>query len=194
MEILNCNPRPVTTMYDGVLYEFPPFDVLSLTEDAGRHIAHKYKRKGLVAVRYGDDPDQVKLRGLSELARWLRSGLRRHESINALQAEKKFPPLPEDDHVREAQRDLEAIEREIENMRRSMGVDEQKKAQEEIAAAFEKGRGAQMPDLEDCKIEELRRIARDRGVRFNVRWGRKRMRQAIEEQVASVDKQQKASA
>lgn len=182
MDIINGTPRPFQAKYDGELYAFPPFEIVSVSDECGTHMVNKHRRVGLRQVRFGDDPAEVKLACIKELVTFYRRAIMQHERVNAEQVEKKFSPLPKPPVVKEAEQYLPDLERALKKLEK--GSEEKESAERKKRIEDALGVDFEMPKLEQMDMDAIRAFARDRGVDYDRRWGKAKLISAINEQLA----------
>jgi hypothetical protein len=176
-----CNPTgdTINTMYDSVPYVFQPRSVMTLPDDAGRHVQQQGARFGIVAVHFGDDPDKIRYSGLLARVKYYRAVLEGHALVNARQVEMKFPPIVESDSVRQARIALPIYEKALGQVEDRLGNE----AAEAYASDLEQlllEAAPNLPQLKDATLTQLRDEATRVGVDWKPAWNYIELREAIE--------------
>lgn len=180
-----CNPTgdTIRTMFDSVPYIFGPRSVLTVADEAGRHIGAQGSRFGLVEVHFGDDPDKIRYVGLRARMLYYRNVLEGHKRMNAQQAEKKFPPIEESDAVKQAKIAFPIYEKALGKLEEQLG--------DEAAAAYQKDLEAMLleeaiplPQLKDASLTAMRDECTRLGIDWKPGWNYMELREAIEAQQA----------
>lgn len=180
-----CNPTgdTIRTMFDSVPYIFGPRSVLTVPDEAGRHIHAQGSRFGLVEVHFGDDADKIRYVGLRARMIYYNTILEGHKRLNEQQAEKKFPPIVDSDAVRQARIAFPIYEKALGKLEEKLG--------DEAAAAYQKDLEAMLlqeaiplPQLKDASLTMMRDECTRLGIAWKPGWNYIELREAIEAQKA----------
>lgn len=173
MDVINGTLDPIRAMFDAAEYSFDPFEISSVSEEAGQFLCAKFNHLGLAPVRFGDDPDKIKLHCMTQRRAHFRRVLAQHESAQARQKKKEFDPLPDSDAVIQAKRQLPFYDEAIGRLEAKLGKQGEAEHKAKMQELMESPSDA--PQLEDASLEQLREEARRRGINFNIRWNRAKL-------------------
>lgn len=187
MEIANPTGDTITLSYDSIPYTFEPKSVLSLSDEAGRFLAATGKRFGLVPVHFGADVSQIRLAGLRARLFYYRRILAEHELTNALQVEKKFPPIQDSDAVRQAKLAEPIYAQAVAKLEEKLGVEADREYKRDLAEVLEDA-ALQVPALAEGTIDDLRNeYERVAGVSPSMAWNGKTLRARIRDAQAEAE-------
>lgn len=162
MDLLNATGEPYGWWYDGKRYEFPPGELVRVSDACGQHMLNHLSIKGLQEVRYSDDRDKIALVALRAIVAFHRRQIAVHERHNEVQSEKKFPIFEKPEGVYEAEAALQIYEPILEKREAEAQERARAKKAASIGAALDKGVG--LPELDDMTLEELREKAEKAGL------------------------------
>ena len=176
-----CNPTGdrIPMMYDSTPYIFEPRSVLTLPEDAGRHIADAGLKYGIVVVHFGDDPDKIRYSGLKARVLYYQQVLQGHRAMNQRQDELRFPAIVESDAVRQAKVALPIYEKALGNMEDKMGNEATLIYTKDLENLLSEST-VKLPELKDASLTQMRDEASRVGVDWKPGWNYIELRQAIE--------------
>jgi hypothetical protein len=185
MDLLNASLKEITQRFDSMPYTIPPLEWTTVSDEAGRFLSEKCKNLGIVPIRYNDNIDELKIKGMERaLARYMRA-VEHHERTNQRQEELKFPPLPASQIVREAKEQIPALKQAIATLRARVGDKAAEERVEKLAELTDQaisGR-SELPGLNELPVEKLREEARKEKLDFKPSWTRKMFIEALTEKV-----------
>lgn len=176
-----CNPTGDTLngMFDSVSYIFAPRSVITLPDEAGRHVAAALAKYGLVEVHFGDDSGKIRYAGLRARVMYYRQILEGHELVNTRQAELKFPPIVESDAVKQARIALPIYEKALGKIELQIGVDRAAAYAKELETMLNEI-DVKLPELKDATLTQMRDEATRLGIEWQPGWNYIELREAIE--------------
>ena len=154
MDLLNATGEVMRWNYDAKPYEFPPNELVRVSDPAGKLILKHLAMKGLQEVKYGDDPLQISFRAINSIVTFHKRQIDDHERANEIQAEKKFPPLIAPPSVKLARRALKTYGPIYDEMRAKVDGE----ADDELARKIKSSVStvSEMPDVTEMTLEDLR--------------------------------------
>lgn len=185
MDIVNPTTETIRLEFDSIPYTFEAGEATTVSDEAGAHLIHHGKRLGLVAVKWGMHPKRVALEGLKERLHWMKGQLVAHDQMNALQAEKKFPPIPETDSLRLFRLSVPEYEAKIKELEGELGIEDDSARRERMQRSLGTVPGGAIPGIEELPLEELRKVAEERHIDYNRFWGRNVLLAAIQKHMSA---------
>lgn len=161
MDLINATGETMHWWYNGERFDFPPNELVKVSDPCGQHMLVHLARKGLQEVRYGDDPNIISLNALRAIVDFHRLQVKAHD-VQRKKAEDEKTPIPaEPEGYAEAKRALRVyepilVEREKDEQARRDAADEKR-----IRSTLSKAPST--VDLGDMSIEELRKQVQDLG-------------------------------
>jgi hypothetical protein len=171
-------------MYDGSVFFIQPFDLLSVDDSTGKFLKKKCKTRGLVQVKFGDDPNEAKLVAMRSALTRYEKYVARFNHINDLQREKKFPPLEKDQMMRDAEEWIPRLKKAIAKIGAVVGDKEKEARDRQVDELMAKTTA--LPKAEELSLPDLRQACRERNIDFKPSWRRsnyiKALRAPVKEQ------------
>ena len=176
-----CNPTgdTISTMFDSVAYIFTPRSVLTIPDEAGRHISNVYSMFGITEVHFGDDPAKIRYSGLMARTRYYEGVLNAHDLVNKRQSEMKFPPIPDSDAVQQARVALPIYQKALGKIEKRLGSEKAAAYAADLETLLGE-RDMKLPLLKDATLEAMRAEATRVGVQWSPGWNYAELREAIE--------------
>lgn len=176
-----CNPTgdTIKTMFDSVPYIFKPRSVMTLPDEAGRHVAALWGKYGIVEVHFGDDADKIRYTGLLARCTYYRGVLEGHDLVNERQKEMKFPPIVDSDAVKQAKVAYPIYQKALGKIEERLGTDAAAAYAADLVALLEE-QAPKLPLIKDATLTQLRDEATRLGITWQPAWNYLELREAIE--------------
>jgi len=178
MDLINATAETLKQEFDSVEYVFPAGEVVTVPEDAGKHILSKLGYTGLQPILWNSS--QVELRRIAVEARlkFHRFQVAVHERANRVQKERNFPPLEDPEGVIQARIYIPQYEAALEEIRKLQAETDAEVLASQAKEALSKPL-PMPPSLAELPIEELRKIAKDCGITVDRKWDRRTLMKLI---------------
>jgi len=184
MDLLNASLQDIKQRYDSRNYTIPALEWTTVSDAAGHFMLEKCKSRGLVMIRYNDDIEVLKLKGMTNAIRRYEYAVEHHKRTNMRQDELKFPPVPKSQMVRESEEQIPALKKAIAALQARVDPKKAKVRAEKLDALTEKA--IELPGLAEMTVEDLRDEARKEKIEFKNNWTRKMFIDKLTEKASQV--------